>query len=61
MGPARNFTESLTPDPELENSLGQQLTSVHRTLHARFTSTSRPEFGTAASGHLLTFPRRMQR
>jgi hypothetical protein len=26
MGPARNFTESLTPDPELENSQGQELT-----------------------------------
>ena len=28
MGPARNFTESLTPDPELENSLDPKPTFV---------------------------------
>jgi hypothetical protein len=30
MGPARNFTESLTPDPELENSQGQDLSSAQK-------------------------------
>jgi hypothetical protein len=29
MDPARIFTESLTPRPELENSLGQEETSNH--------------------------------
>src|SRR5262252_1772745 len=36
LDPARMFTESLTPRPELENSQGQKLKGSKRAHHVRF-------------------------
>lgn len=41
MGPARNFTESLTPDPELENSQGQKQTPEPEIGYVSSTPVSR--------------------